>query len=452
MADFGGFQIKTPQEVLAELNAQRAAIAQLPPEQQRTANIQFQIANMFGNPELQKAQKAEDAIKGAERVAARSSQSPGSLEYEAERLGMMFDAVKQYDPAAAAQIQERLVSVREAQFQQQRLKADDARSDKYLDYQGRNIAMNEARAKREAIFDDYTFVRDRHGNAVAFDINDPDRLEAYKNALKEKGAIPLTQPQAFDMLMEDQVKEAMKAEFNKSSLEKKVGTYQANIQYMDKATRLIGLLANNPQSNTSVNGVLQTVANLKTEADAVISALRGPNGEEYSQDATMASIQAKLADMEDLVLPAGMQKADFESAILEMAYVMARRLDSGGRLSDQDVNMAIRMLGGGNVNPKVMTRILLRNALDGYQMTTGADAEVYRGRTDSQSTIVTRLMDRTQSDYQNVLKAAGTILTEEEILQTVDPWAWREKFGGQPPGAPASDPSSGYVPPDDIEF
>ena len=37
MADFGGFQIKTPQEVLAELQARRQQIASLPAHAQRTA-------------------------------------------------------------------------------------------------------------------------------------------------------------------------------------------------------------------------------------------------------------------------------------------------------------------------------------------------------------------------------------------------------------------------------
>ena len=429
MADFGGFTVKTPQDVLAELDAQRQQISMLPPAQQRNANIQFQIANMFGNPELEKAKKLEKNLQLATKVVDEDPVgTQGSLEYESHRLETMYKAVKDLDPMAASQIQTRLVEVREAQFQQARLKGQDNRAE-------RMAAINEANAARAARFDEWNFSISKDGKVESFDPSDPESNDAFIKSIRA-GGTPLTQAQAAAQLGKAAVDKAMSDRFNKSSHEKKVNTYAAHEQFLTKAARMVDILAAMPAAGTNVAEIQKSISGIAAEGRALLGAMTSDDGYGFNLGATRAEIKAKIDALDDSQLPAGIKRGQLESLVLNMGYVLARGLDSGGRLSDQDVNMAIGMLlGGGTVkdgfiNPKIMASVLLQNAVGTMDVLTGTDADIYTREAatagDRQSQDVLKLQAKLRSSYEGkFLPSVRRILNEDEIKYAIDP------FGGE---------------------
>ncbi len=439
MADFGGFEVQTPQEVLAKLNAQRQQISQLAPTQQRNANIQFQLQNVFGNPELEKAREIEDNMKTAQNYVKQHINAPeGSLDHESARLRSMYDAVKDLDPMAASQIQRQLVAVKEAQFQKSRLKQADTRAD-------RGLAIREESAARAAKFDDWNFTVDSKGNVVSYDPEDPTSLEEFQGAV-DQGATPLTQAQAAQMLGRAKTQQAMSDRFNKSSHEKRVLTYNSHDQFLKKGARLIDVLAKMPSAGTNIAEIQKGIAGLVTEGRSFVSALAGPDNERFSLGATEKSIEEKIARLEDEQLPVGVGRAQFRSLVLNMGYVLARGLDSGGRLSDQDVNMAISMLVGGTIeggfiNPRIMTSVMLQNAVGIQDQLNGVDSVLFTeeraGAGDRQSQDILALQSKVNDAYNDIfLPSVRRVLSEDEITFAVEPFK---------PGETTEAPASGFI-------
>lgn len=351
MADFGGFEIKTPEEVLAGMAQQRQAITMLPPAQQAAANVQFQIANLFGNPELKKARDLETKIQGVHNKIPPS----GDLNREKARLTEMFDAVKDLDPLAAAQISQQMAAVDSELFERKRLTAADARAE-------RNTAINEQNADinlrrfNGSFWDtsDLGYLIDPQNPEAEpefYDLTDPAQAQAYEQR-RSQGMSPLSYDDAVKMMGADGARGELKKLINNSTFEKKGQGYSAQIQYLDKATKLISRLKRNPETGLLTMDVKRGVVGLAAEAKALIRSggWTDEDGNRLDEAATQSAISRKVDDMieNDELQIAQQDRALFKAAVLNMGYVLARSLDSGGRLSDQDVNMAIQMLTGGS--------------------------------------------------------------------------------------------------------
>jgi hypothetical protein len=159
MADFGGFEVKTPQEVLKEIAATQAQVAQIrDPRTRRDAMIQNTLATAFGSRELRQAQQTYDNIKSVEREM-RATELPsgvkqGSPEAEKIRLTTMFDAVAKTDPLAAAQISSRLTQLDAEIFERNRLSENQR-------IQQQRLQLEESREQRELIRMDQKIRRSR---------------------------------------------------------------------------------------------------------------------------------------------------------------------------------------------------------------------------------------------------------------------------------------------------
>lgn len=356
MADYGAFQVKTPQEVLAELNAKQQQIQQLgDPQSRRLANIQFQMTNLFGNPELKKARKVEGAIKTAEAMFDQTYQGdPKSLEGEARRLQLMYDQVKEHDPAAAAQIQTSLAELDAERFERKRLTDSDDRAERNTRIQEERVGIE--REKFGRMFDasdvGYTTNPDDPKTPVeTYDLTDPKQAQAYLDA-KGNGQMPINQEQALELLGREEMRNRYKNLINNSGLQKKLTGYDAQNQYLDKATKMIGRFRVNPETGLLVMDVKRGISNVASEARALIrkGGWMSDDGYTLNERATQGRISELIDEMvENNELEISQQdRALYEAAVLNMGYVLARSLDSGGRLSDQDVNMAIKMLTGGS--------------------------------------------------------------------------------------------------------
>lgn len=124
MADFGGINIPSPQEVLMRQQAQRDQFRQSSdPAVRRQATIDSALDTLFGNPQLQAAQRVTDAVSKAQNTI---EPSPGEsdLDTELRRLKAMRDAVADVDPSVAAQIDQRRLAIGAQKLERDKLLAE----------------------------------------------------------------------------------------------------------------------------------------------------------------------------------------------------------------------------------------------------------------------------------------------------------------------------------------
>lgn len=124
MADFGGFNVQTPQEVLARLQAQRDQFRQSPdPAVRRQATMDQALDVLFGNPQVRTAEKITKALERAGKTVS-PQQGEDQLDGELRRLQTMRDAVADLDPSTAAQINQRMLVLGAEKLERQKLLAD----------------------------------------------------------------------------------------------------------------------------------------------------------------------------------------------------------------------------------------------------------------------------------------------------------------------------------------
>lgn len=141
MADFGGVNIQTPQEVLARLQAQRDQFRQSQdPQVRRQASYDQALDALFGNPQLQAAKRTTDAIVKAQD-AVQPQPGESDLDTELRRLQSMRNAVSDIDPAAASQINQQMLKLGAEKLERQKLQADMAYKQKESDRQDSELGM-----------------------------------------------------------------------------------------------------------------------------------------------------------------------------------------------------------------------------------------------------------------------------------------------------------------------
>lgn len=127
MADYGGFQVQTPQEVLARLQAQRDQFRQSNnPAVRRQAIVDQALDSLFGNPQIQAAENVTAALNKAGKKAMDASLAAGDddLSSEMRRLKAMRDAIADVDPATASQINGQLLKLGTEKMERAKLLAE----------------------------------------------------------------------------------------------------------------------------------------------------------------------------------------------------------------------------------------------------------------------------------------------------------------------------------------
>jgi hypothetical protein len=364
MADFGGFEVKTPQEVLKEIAATQAQVAQIrDPRTRRDAMIQNTLATAFGSRELRQAQQTYDNIKSVEREM-RATELPsgvkqGSPEAEKIRLTTMFDAVAKSDPMAAAQISSRLTQLDAEIFERNRLSENQR-------IQQQRLQLEESREQRELIrmdqknpFDAVVYYQvPKPGRSGEYDWEAVDLdnagAEEQLQAMDEAGYERFTQDQMFEMQKAERDAANKSAaggfDMNNSDWNKVRQGLEASYASNRRANSIMQILGRNPDANTDVARFEQYITGLGQEAQAVLEFAPGMN-------------ETKAREIIDRTLGEnfqvdGMDREEIQALTLNLAYAMARQLDPSGRLSDADVMFAGRMLGRFLKNPKAMSRVL----------------------------------------------------------------------------------------------
>lgn len=124
MANFGGFEIETPQEVIARIKAQREKGRQnRDPFVRRQTNIDQSIDAIFGNPEAKRQKRVTSAV-GKAQASFEEDTTKSDIRNEIDRLKSMRDAVEDIDPSTATQINQRILELGVAEEEQARLGAE----------------------------------------------------------------------------------------------------------------------------------------------------------------------------------------------------------------------------------------------------------------------------------------------------------------------------------------
>ena len=364
MADFGGFEVKTPQEVLAEIAAQQQQIAAMrDPRAQRNANIQFQLANAFGNPELKKAKALERTMTDVDATMKKSGEQPGTLAWEQKRLEGMYNAVKDRDPAAASQIASRLTEIDEQRFERKRLEAQDKRAEQDAFDRHRESTARAEKAERLNNMNNISYVAsvDEETGEMkiqAYNPNDPESRLAFEKAKMVEGNVVLSREEAADKFDQGLLDDADMTLHNNSAFTTRLGTYEAQRNAFERATRIGSVLAGNPNANTGTAGLINSMNEAGQEALAVHSKVLDVLGVPLNENYNSGAIETALKGFKWYTELDGSDQAAMKGLTLNMAYVLARSLDPSGRLSDADVMFAARMIGASQGDPKVLMRVM----------------------------------------------------------------------------------------------
>lgn len=429
MADFGGFQVKTPQEVLAEMQSQQQQIQSMrDPNARRNANIQFQMANLFGNPELKKARATEKVMKGIEETVGEGK--PGDLEFERNRLSAMFTALKDVDPSAASQIASRLTELDEAQFERQRLTNIDRRAETAAENQAREANARIEKAERlnnleNVFYIETTDPETGEPTLKAYNPSDPESNLAFEKDKLRPNTKVLSRTEAVDSGMD-----TIDADFklhNNSSFTTRLGTYEAQSQALSRATRIGAVLAQNPAANTSVSGLMNTLNEAATEGRAAAAKMAETMGINLDERGSMQAIDTAMQQFQWYTELDARDKGAMAGMTLNMAYVLARSLDPSGRLSDADVMFAARMIGASQGDPRVLMRVMAENVIGNANKVLAADTIDLNQLTprERRSSIQARRLDGVMSHLSTQLEEFRPFLshwlTDDEIEGMYNP-------------------------------
>lgn len=193
MANYGGVNIITPQEVLAQLEAQRRQVMTQGNNQQRRAqNVETALDTIFGNPQLQLSKKitsrVDNALQGFQA-------NPGERDVDAElrRLQTMRDAVSDLDPATASQINSKMLELGQLKLEQDKLvageKREQAQAKRESELHPDALALKDAELKAKAS-ESQNFYNPQTGDTEGVLVSDTEKI---KNLLA-KGYIEMGKP------------------------------------------------------------------------------------------------------------------------------------------------------------------------------------------------------------------------------------------------------------------
>lgn len=438
MANFGGFDVQTPQEVLGRLNQARQEAAS-----SRNENIVFNLTNMF-SADLWKARKIEDNMRAAQNTFDETTTAkPGSLDYEAERLSAMYQAVKDFDPVAGAQIASQLTQIDEARFERERLSAQDRRAEDANTRANETTAITNDKNRRLNLQDNTTYIETTDPTTgrrsyEAYNLGDPDSRLAFEKARMKDGTVVLTRSEMADR--NAPADDADMALHNKSTFSTKLETLQAAEHSLRQGARIVSILAANPDANTSFTDILDETNDVLQSGKAAlakaaeVAGYAGPN-----DNVNMSKVQGVLNGIEWYTDMDAEDRAAVEALTLNMAYVLARSLDPSGRLSDADVMFAGRMMAASNGDPRTLARAMTEQVVsnaDKWRRAERRDLDVLTPEQRRNSTQARRLdavlngLDAGIAGYQDLLVNQYGIVDEEQFNNILTPFSFQGDRSG----------------------
>lgn len=346
MADFGSFQVQTPQEVLADLAAKRNQVmVNGNVHQQRSQNIETALDTIFGNPQLRQAKRVETAMKSAQ-AASTQREGENSLDFELRRMQAMRDAMADVDPATASQINQKMLELGETKFQRSRLMASDTRATE--EHVAKMSEVKDEATMRKLTGGSTYVLNQKDGSVAGFDLLNQDEQEVFNKAAGQPGTIVITPAQAFS-LYHDKTVEALKLrqklagadDFSKVTSKDVEKASSGLLDIYATADRLFQVLETNPDALTTTSAGAMKFEKVATELAAAGRAATGNK----LKDGTAIDTWLQSNSITN-------NRA--QSLIVALAAANARANNPDGRISDRDMVIATQMVGGNNPNPAVV--------------------------------------------------------------------------------------------------
>lgn len=365
MADFGTFQIETPQEVMARLNAQRQqAMTSGNTVQAQTAALQTVFQGLFGNPEVTEAEARTNA---AEEAFSDLDRRPDEddLDFQKRQVETFFESVKDVDPALAAQAAEQLTVLQNEQIERDQLLAAEDRRKSNEERLASQEDDRQTKRRREDQFDNIGYAVDRRTGAIkTFDLSTESGRQEMSSTARDPNQQILTREEMVDR-DETKLKQAETDFFNRSTFAKKLDTYDATQDSVNRMDRIVEILTELPDTLTVASNLEKTITNLNQELGA---GLRKTGLDLGGYDKDLQKVRNRIA-------PEARARGVTDAMVLNLAYSLARALDPGGRLSDKDLELALDMIGGQNSDPSILARIALEQIeLQTQKLTDSFDA------------------------------------------------------------------------------
>lgn len=352
MGTLNGFEIETPQEVMGRMQEQ---IFQQQgannPNARNAANSQQVINALFGTPEVRKAQATETALSEAmSSVKKKSNES--EAEFQVRQNTAVRTGLAGINPEVAMQANDKIVRLQSEALAQKRLKVG-------LDSDELDLA-NSLQTTVDAKTP-YIFKRNANGDTTAVaglpaDAT-PEEINAKLNELQQGDpANSYVVGSGLDRLQLEGLRTNRFGGLNKSDLGEIESMIGETAVLMRNGGTFLTQMIEAPLSLTSgavsfadTGSLIQGVRRI---AGAYIQSDDEANRDgQLVQDVLERS--GALEQMEDLGIESGVSRG----IVLNMAYTLAKTLDPGGRLSDQDVEMAIQMITG-NGDPTAIKKLL----------------------------------------------------------------------------------------------
>jgi hypothetical protein len=374
VADFGGFDITTPEEVQASQNAvrQKAALsgnAQV----MRSSNIESALDTIFGNPQLNLARKVADKLKSAQS-AAGAEQNPGEtdLDYSIRKLAAQRDAVASIDPAAAAQMNTQLLKYGEMKFQRDILTQQNSRANAAEGRAAEEFSIEkpvkQAQANVAKINGGTTYVINTKSplgtlDAKAFDLQDPTQTTEFTKAAAAPNTIVVSPTQAAELYKSanadaTRLREAMaKAQggVGKNTWNDVEKQGHGLVTLYDTVDRIFNVFEQNPDALSAASRGAKELDKLNSQLS---SAARVVNG----------STTATGTNIDTWMKANGVTNSRLQGLVIGTAFAIAQAQNGTGRITDRDLQAAKETIGSDNPNPAVM----LSNLHDILTSQTGA--------------------------------------------------------------------------------
>jgi len=152
MAQFNGFEIFLPQDVIAQRRAERLKIlASGNPNAAQIIGAQELVRGLFGDPDLQRAQELQQRLTTLSGTDSYAEPAGDMHQAELQRLQAMRNTVLDLDPRLASQVEQRMLEVSQTILERNRLLAQDSREEAAADRAAIMFPFDLDRANTQAL-------------------------------------------------------------------------------------------------------------------------------------------------------------------------------------------------------------------------------------------------------------------------------------------------------------
>jgi hypothetical protein len=404
MNGFGGFEFDGSAELKARAEQQIAALRQSNDiNSQLAANSQQVIGALFGSPEIRKAQRTERALEDSLAQVGEKQEGESEFDYQVRQQEAVRSNLSKVDPKVALQANDNLIKLKTEQLEQRKMKASTTKMETDT-----NEAVRVAElAKKTAIFQ---INKDGTRVPVKWVADGEDPIAAL-NAYNQAHAGTFDLGTGIEMTeLEEAIRGGGLSNMNNST-----------IRPLVEGRSILSLSRRVAEGSTAAENIATTFKALANEYTGVTDVL----DPRYTGDveAEKAAAEAKLSKVDpiiDSLVDQGVVSSVLKGQVKALAYQLAKSFEPGGRLSDQDVDMAMEMLVGDG-NPDTIRRLFEdRLALTNKSIQINLDYAMNNelGRNDNQTAISRREAERyfeaRDEAYEWIDKLGARIMEERE--------------------------------------